>query len=116
MSIKSYSITLFLFCYEINMARDFAKKFYNSTAWKKARNAYILSKFGVCERCGKPDSKQVHHKKYLSEQNINNPDITLNFDNFELLCDVCHQREHNEKYSPTLWGLKFDADGDLVKS
>lgn len=97
------------------MARDFAKSFYNSKAWKDVRNAYIASKFGICERCGKPNSKQVHHKKYLSEQNINDADLTLNFDNLELLCDICHQKEHNEKNSPIVWGLMFDKNGDLVK-
>lgn len=96
------------------MAKDFSKRFYNSKAWKVTRNAYITSKYGICERCGQSNSKQVHHKKYLSETNINNPEVTLNFDNLELLCDVCHQREHNEKYSPTIEGVEFNADGDLV--
>lgn len=97
------------------MARDFAKAFYNSKEWKNSRKAYIASKFGICERCGKPNAKQVHHKKYLNESNINDPSITLDFNNFELLCDTCHQKEHNEKYSPTLWGLDFDESGDLIK-
>lgn len=97
------------------MARDFSKSFYNSKAWKKARACYIALKFGICERCGAPDSKQVHHKEYLTPLNINNPDVTLNFDNFELLCDICHQKEHNEKNSPTEWGLYFDEKGDLIK-
>lgn len=98
------------------MAREFSKSFYNSRKWKKVREAYIQLKFGLCERCGKPNSKQVHHKVYLNEQNINNPDITLNFDNFELLCDICHQKEHNEKYSPTMWGMDFDENGELVQT
>ncbi len=97
------------------MSREFSKAFYNSAAWKKARQAYIELKFGLCERCGAPNSKQVHHKKYLTPNNIDDPDITLNFDNFELLCDICHQKEHNEKYSMTLWNLKFDENGELVK-
>ena len=97
------------------MARDFSKAFYNSAAWKKARQAYISLKFGICERCGQANAKQVHHKIYLDELNINNPDVTLNFDNFELLCDNCHQREHNEKYSPTLYGLAFDEEGNIFK-
>ena len=97
------------------MAREFSKSFYNSLEWKRARKAYIASKFGICERCGKPNSKQVHHKIYLTPENVNNPEITLDFNNFELLCDVCHQREHNEKYSPTEWGLCFDESGDLIR-
>nr|DAF63864.1 MAG TPA: HNH endonuclease [Siphoviridae sp. ctgn638] len=99
----------------LTMAREFSKSFYNSKQWKQTRKSYILSKFGICERCGKPNSKQVHHKVYLTPENINNPNVSLNFDNLELLCDVCHQKEHFEKYSPTLYGLKFDENGQLVK-
>lgn len=97
------------------MPRQFAKKFYNSKQWKNIRNAYITWKFGICERCGNPGSKQVHHKIYLTQYNIHNPDISLCFNNLELLCDVCHQKEHNEKYSPTISGLRFDENGDLVR-
>lgn len=97
------------------MAREFSKSFYNSKAWQRTRDAYISSKFGICERCGQPNSKQVHHKKWLTPDNINDPEITLSFDNLELLCDVCHQKEHHEKYSATVWGLRFDENGDLVK-
>lgn len=97
------------------MAKDYAKSFYNSSAWKKAREAYIAMKFGICERCGKPNSKTVHHKKYITENNINNTEITLNFDNFELLCEDCHNREHKDKYSSTDWNLMFDANGDLIR-
>lgn len=50
------------------MTRLFAKSFYNSKAWKNARKAYIALKFGICERCGKPDAKQVHHKIWLNEK------------------------------------------------
>ena len=81
------------------MAKDYAKSFYNSKQWKQARKVYIEMKFGICERCGKPNAKQVHHKKYITKANINNPEITLDFDNFELLCDYCHQKEHKEKNS-----------------
>jgi len=97
------------------MARDFSKSFYNSKEWKRVRQAYISSKFGICERCGNPNSKQVHHKIYLTPENINDPNITLDSNNFELLCDICHQKEHNEKYSATEWGLCFDSNGDLVR-
>lgn len=69
----------------------------------------------MCERCGQPNSKQVHHKKWLTPENINDPEITLSFNNLELLCDICHQKEHHEKNSAVVWGLKFDENGDLVK-
>lgn len=96
------------------MAREFAKKFYNSKQWQQCRKAFIASKMGICERCGKPNCKQVHHKEELSELNIDNPEITLNWANFELLCDVCHGVETNSKYGVLNEGLAFAADGDVV--
>ena len=102
------------------MARDFAKKFYNSKEWKKCREAYKESKNGLCERCldnGKyVVGDEVHHKVYLTPDNINNADITLNWDRLELLCATCHSKEHNEKYSPVREDVMFDEEGDLVPS
>lgn len=97
------------------MAREFSKKFYNSSAWKQVRLNYLQSKHYICERCGRPNAKQVHHKKYLTEENINNTDITLSFDNLECLCDICHQNEHNEKVSITRDEVEFDEHGQLIK-
>lgn len=104
------------FLFVFIMPKDYSKKFYNSKVWKDIRTSYIYSRFGICERCGKPNSKQVHHKVYITEENINNPDITIDFNNLELLCDICHQKEHKEKYSPCLWGLEFDKEGNLIKN
>lgn len=95
------------------MAKEWAKSFYHSRAWRQCRDAYFISKHGLCERCGAP-GKIVHHKIYITPENINDPDITLNFDNLELLCQECHNREHFEKYSATREGLIFDENGDIV--
>jgi len=98
------------------MAKIWAKKFYASTAWKKCRAGYIRSKHGLCERCGEAKSKLiVHHKIYLSPQNINIPEITLGWDNLECLCWECHNVEHHEKYSPVKQGYKFDEQGNYIK-
>lgn len=97
------------------MPREFSKKFYNSKRWKDIRKNFISSKFGICERCGRPNAKQVHHKEYLTEENINNPDISIDFNNLELLCDTCHQNEHHKKMSAIMDGLFFDEDGNLKK-
>ena len=93
-----------------------AKKFYNSTKWKKTKNAYKASKFGFCERCGKPNAEIVHHKEYLNDVRLDDADYTLNFENLELLCIDCHNREHFEKYSLTVEGTKFDENGNLVRA
>jgi 5-methylcytosine-specific restriction endonuclease McrA len=97
------------------MAREFAKKFYNSKEWIKCREAFKQSKFGICERCGMP-GEEVHHKEHLTPENINDPYITLSFENLELLCSSCHSIEHNRKYKEIVReGLKFDDLGNLVK-
>jgi len=80
------------------MAREFAQRFYKSKRWQKCRAAYIKSVGGLCERCLAKGlivpATMVHHKIYISPQNINDPNITLNFDNLEALCNDCHAAEH----------------------
>jgi 5-methylcytosine-specific restriction protein A len=95
------------------MAREFAKGFYRSKAWHKCRVAYKQSVFGMCERCGRPGD-EVHHKIWLTPDNVNNPDIALGWDNLELLCASCHSKEHMSKYGPLGDGYSFDDNGDLV--
>jgi len=94
--------------------KEWAKKFYKSKAWRQCRDAYFVYKHGLCERCQQP-GKIVHHKKYLTPENINDPDVSLNWNNLELLCQDCHNREHHEKHSPTRHDVKFDEYGNLVK-
>jgi len=97
----------------INMAKEFAKAFYKSKAWRQCRDAYFISQHGLCERCGVA-GKIVHHKDYLSPENINDPEVSLNWDNLELLCQDCHNHEHHE-VPATGDGLAFDENGDLVR-
>ena len=100
------------------MAQDFAKPFYNSKAWQACRESYIVSVFGLCERCIKEGRAVpgviVHHKVTLTPENINDPDITLNHRLLELLCIECHNRETFEKYETTREDVMFDEDGQLV--
>lgn len=52
------------------MSKEFARKFYNSTRWRKCAKAFAQSKMFVCEMCHnqtpeKIDGDQryiVHHK------------------------------------------------------
>ena len=94
--------------------KPYAKKFYKSSAWRKCRQAYITSKYGLCERCADAGNI-VHHKTYITPENINDPNITLNHKNLELLCATCHQHEHYKTNSAIAEGLAFDSNGDLVK-
>ena len=95
------------------MAKDYAKKFYKSKEWQKCRNGYMQSKHFICERCG-GIATICHHKNYISEKNINNPNITLNCDNLEAVCQDCHNNEH-QSGRVCAKGLRFDDNGNLVK-
>ena len=54
------------------MAKEWAKSFYQSKAWRRCRDAFFISKQGLCERCENP-GKIVHHKIYITPNNINDP-------------------------------------------
>lgn len=92
--------------------KKWAEKFYKSKAWQECRQAYFIYRHGICERCGRP-GEIVHHKVYLTPENINDPNIILSFDNLELLCQDCHNKEHSAKL-PVAGGLAFDENGDLI--
>lgn len=80
--------------------REFAADFYNSRAWKDCRDAYAKSKGNLCERCLAKGLYNpgiiVHHKIHLTPENIGDPEITLGWDNLELLCRDCHGEEHKK--------------------
>ena len=94
------------------MAQEWATWFYNSKAWEDCRLAFMRSKFFICERCGAP-ATIVHHKEYLTPNNINDPNVTLNWANLEALCMDCHNQEHMGK-GATRDDVMFDENGDLI--
>ena len=76
------------------MAKEWAKPFYNSKAWKKCRESYIAQRIlidgGMCEVCHKEPIQIVHHKINLTPENINDPDVALNHCMLEGNCKHCH--------------------------
>lgn len=92
--------------------KQWAEKFYRSKAWRQCRDAYFVFKHGLCERCGGP-GKIVHHRIWLTPENINDPNVSLNHEHLELLCQECHNREHHGG-DVVADGLMFDENGDLV--
>lgn len=102
------------------MAREFAKPFYDSKEWQKCREAYIKYRKavdgGVCESCGEELGYIVHHKVELSPENINDPDITLNFNNLKYDCLKCHNVTHNgaKDCATGLVRYRFDDQGELI--
>ncbi|CAM3876118.1 HNH endonuclease [Cohnella lubricantis] len=93
--------------------KDLAKAFYKSKAWRLCRDAYFILRHGLCERCGGP-GKIVHHKVWLTPQNINDPNVSLNHALLELLCQDCHNKEHHGS-GTVADGLMFDEQGNLVE-
>ena len=95
--------------------KEFARKFYASVAWKETRKAYRKSQGGLCERCKAKGlitpGEIVHHKVYLTPENINDPNVTLNFDNLELVCRACHEEEHNSLSHKAKKRYNVDAFG-----
>lgn len=81
--------------------KDYAKQFYASNAWATCRAAYRESVGGLCERCYEKGmitpGEIVHHKVHLTPENINNPEVTLSFDNLQLVCRECHAEIHKGK-------------------
>ena len=83
--------------------KDFAKRLYKSKQWQACRAAYAASRGHLCEECmAKGIYKTgdiVHHKIPITANNIDDPTITLNWDNLELVCRDCHAREHSDIYA-----------------
>lgn len=98
-----------------------ADKFYHTKAWQKCRATYIAKRItidgGLCEVCKENLGYIVHHKIWIDETNINDPEITLSHDNLRYECLNCHNQE--ERNSSMQWPERenkytFDANGDLV--
>ena len=81
--------------------KEYARQFYSGNAWKNTREAYRKSKQNLCERCLEKGiitgADIVHHKIHLTPDNINNPDISLNWDNLECVCINHHAQIHSGK-------------------
>ena len=93
--------------------KRFAAGFYKSQAWMDCARAYRKSVGGLCERCKAKGfivpCEEVHHKIKLTPENINKPEIALNWDNLEALCKDCHLKEHRKKKR---WSV--DAEGNVT--
>ena len=76
--------------------------FYHSKPWEKLRRQLMIDRLKdgqlICEHCGEPIVKAydciAHHKKELTEDNVNDFEISLNPDNIELIHFRCHNIQH----------------------
>lgn len=90
-------------------------KFYHSAAWARAKEAKRMQARGICERCGKA-GYEVHHVIPLTDENVDDPNISLNLDNLQLLCTACHNavRDEEERAKGIRRDYYFDEKGDMV--
>lgn len=83
--------------------KPFAREFYSSITWQKCRNAYMEKVGGLCEECLKEGrytpAEIVHHIEPLNANNINNPAVSLNFENLYAVCRLCHAKLHGSNRS-----------------
>lgn len=74
------------------------RHFYHSGPWRDLSYTLRMS-VGKCQRCGRvvtdPKHLHAHHKIELTDSNVDDPRLAFNPDNIEILCDVCHNAEHN---------------------
>ena len=100
--------------------REFAKSFYKSKIWQDTRNAYYNYAKGLCEECLKQGrytvGEIVHHKEHITPENIENPEITLSFNNLELVCRECHCKLHEFKRERKHSERRYivDAEGNVI--
>ena len=102
------------------MAREYAKGFYASEAWHKCRLGYISHRRsvdgGLCEECKEALGFIVHHRTKITARNVNDPRITLSWNNLEYVCKACHDRIHDycDRSDKPERKITFDASGNPV--
>ncbi len=78
---------------------DKQHEFYASKAWRELTYNLKIERGGKCERCGaRPlhfSSLIGHHKIYLTDDNLDDASISLNPKNIEVICQTCHNKEHD---------------------
>lgn len=78
--------------------KPYAERFYKSRRWNECREAYAAHADYLCEPCLRKGlirpGEIVHHIKPITPENINDPNVTLSFDNLELVCRECHAKLH----------------------
>lgn len=79
--------------------------FYKSKQWQKLLAVIKMDRVNedgqiICDYCGKPIVNKYdcigHHTIFLTEENVNDSDISLNPDLIQLVHHRCHSRIHNK--------------------
>lgn len=99
------------------MAQVWAKKFLHGKSWLTFRAGYIQERVridgGLCEVCHENLGYIVHHKILLTPENIDNPDISLNWDLLSYECKRCHDSHEGHGIKRSISPVcAFDSDGN----
>ena len=78
------------------------QRFYASKRWRDLRQVLIIQRHGICDRCGKDfsyDTSELiaHHKEHLTDESLSDPEVAVNPDNIEIVCQKCHAHYHPDK-------------------
>lgn len=72
-------------------------EFYTSPIWRRTQARILEERHHECERCKKKGlavmARTVHHREYLRRR----PELALDDDNLEAICEQCHYDEHHRK-------------------
>ena len=102
---------------------DILHKFYCGKAWRDLCYCLKLNAGGRCAHCGEiiEDFSFLigHHKIELTEDNVNDSNISLNPDNIEIICLNCHNKEHrrfgHKQHVYIVWGSPLSGKTTLVR-
>lgn len=97
--------------------------FYFTKQWRELCHLLKIQRGHKCERCGKNilDLSYLigHHKVELTMDNVTDPNISLNPEKIEIICQDCHNREHRrfgyEKQVFIIWGSPFSGKHTAVR-
>lgn len=103
--------------------------FYRSKQWEQLREQIKLERIDesgklICAYCGKEIVNRYdaicHHKEELTEDNVNDPVVSLNPDNIEVVHHKCHNEIHNrfgsyQRHIYLVWGSPCSGKSSFVE-
>ena len=105
---------------------DKLHQFYVGRAWRDLSYRLKIERGGKCERCGwtvitREDWARLigHHRIELNDDNVDDPNIALNPERIEIICNDCHNKEHrrfgHRKQVFVVWGAPLSGKSSLVR-